>query len=191
MEKLFNMNSPLMRTLAKIPDLILLNFLWGICSLPVITIGAATTALHAVVQKYVSDEDQGVLKPFLSAFRKNFKQSTRLWLPLLLLTLLLAVDLLYLIEQASGLGLLLWIPFLILGAITSILISYGFPLIARYENDLKTIVSNSFLLFALHFLPSLAVIALTVFPWGLLVMDPNLFLRTSILWLFAGGSLIS
>lgn len=191
MYKLFNMNSPLMRTLAKIPDLILLNLLWGLCSLPVFTIGASTTALHAVVQKYVADEDQGIIKPFFDAFRKNFRQSTRLWLPLLLMTLLLTVDFLYLLEQAAGLGLLLWIPFLILGAITTILISYGFPLIARYENDLKTFISNSFLLFSLHFFPSLAVIALNVLPWGLLLTKPDLFLRTSILWLFAGGSLIS
>lgn len=191
MNKLFRVNSPLMRKLAQLPDLILLNLLWIICCLPVFTIGAATTALHTVVQKYVTEEEQGVIKPFFSAFRMNFRQSTKLWIPLCLLYILLAVDLLYLLNYAAGIALALWIPFLILGAIAAILLSYGFPLIARYDNDLKTVISNAFLLFSLHFFPSLGVIALNLLPWGLLLLEPNLFLRTSILWVFAGGSLIS
>lgn len=191
MRKIFGANSPLMRRLAQLPDLILLNLLWLLCCLPVFTVGAATAALHTVVQSYVAEEDNGVIKPFFKAFRANFKQSTRLFLPLLLLVVLLAVDVLFLMQKATGAQLLLWIPFLILGAIGSILIAYGFPLIARYENDLKTIISNAFLLFSLHFLPSVAVIALNVLPWALMLLEPDLFLRSILLWLPIGGSLIS
>lgn len=191
MNKLFNMNSPLMRKLSQLPDLILLNLLWIFCSLPVITAGAATTALHTVVQAYVSETDSGIIKPFFAAFRKNFKQSTLLWLPVMLLLALLLADLLFLMEKAEGAQLLLWIPFLIIGAIVSIVISYAFPLIARYENDTKTIISNSFLLFSLHLFPSLAVIAMNILPWGLLLLWPELFLKTCALWLIFGAALIS
>ena len=43
--KLFNLESPLMRALARIGDLIILNFVWIICCIPIVTIGAATTAM--------------------------------------------------------------------------------------------------------------------------------------------------
>ena len=185
------MNSPLMRKLSQLPDLVLLNLLWIVCALPIVTVGAATTALHTVVQTYVSEEDNGVVRPFFRAFCKNFKQSTLLWLPIMLVLGLLLLDLLFLMEKAEGAQLLLWIPFLIIGAIVSILISYAFPLIARYENDTKTIISNSFLLFSLHFIPSLAVIVMNVLPWGLLLLWPEMFLKMSALWLILGAALIA
>ena len=191
MNKLFGMNSPLMRKLSQLPDLILLNLLWILCSVPIITVGAATTALHGVIQAYVSEENNGIVRPYFRAFRKNFKQSTGLWLPILLLLCLLVLDLLFLMEKAEGGQLLLWIPFLIIGAIVSILVSYAFPLIARYENDTKTIISNSFLLFSLHLFPSLAVIAMNILPWGLLLLWPEMFLKTGALWLVFGAALIS
>lgn len=189
MKKLFDMDAPLMRKLSHFPDLILLNLLWILCSLPVITAGAATVALHAVLQRYVAGEENGIIRPFFQAFRSNFKQSTLLWLPVLLLSGLLLLDLLFLMEKAEGAQLLLWIPCLLIGAIVSVLTAYAFPLIARYENDTKTVIRNAFLLFSLHFVPSLAVIALTLLPWALLIVMPQLFLHTGALWLVFGFSL--
>lgn len=191
MNKLFDINSPLMQKLSQLPDLIVLNFLWVVCSLPMVTIGASTTALHAVTQKYVSGEENGIVKPFFRAFRKDFRQSTLLWIPVLLLVIMLIIDLMYLLYAGTGALLLLWIPFLILGVIALIIITYGFPLIARYENTTKTVISNSFLLFSLHFLPSLAAMVLNILPWVLLLLFPNVFLKTSILWIPIGGSLIA
>lgn len=190
MKNIFDPDAPLMRKLSQFPDLMLLNALWILCSLPVITAGAATTALHAVLQRYVSEEENGIIRPFFRAFGKNFKQSTLLWLPLLAVVGLLVLDLLFLMEKAEGAQLLLWIPFLLIAALFSILTTYAFPLIARYENDTKTVISNAFLLFALHFFPSLAVVVLNMLPWGLLLMLPDLFVHTGALWLTFGFSLM-
>lgn len=191
MNKLFSLDSPLMRKLSHLPDLILLNLLWMLCAAPIITAGAATVALHAVLQKYVAGEENGVIRPFFEAFRSNFKQSTRLWIPLVLVMGLLLLDLLFLMEKALGAQLLLWIPFLLIGTIVAVLASYAFPLMARYENDTKAIISNSFLLFSLHFVPSLAVILLNGLPWLLLVLLPDVFVQTVALWLVAGFSLMA
>ncbi len=189
MNKLFSMDSPLMQKLSQLPDLIVLHLLWAICSLPVVTMGAATTALHTVVQALIQGTDHGIIRPFFRSFRENFKQSTTLWLPLSALLGLLVLDVSFLAEKAEGAMLLLWIPTLILGAIATVLVSFGFPLIARYDNDLKTVVSNSFLLFSLHFFPALAVMVLNVLPWALMILEPNLFLQTGFLWIVAGSSL--
>ena len=45
MGKFFNMDSPIMRFMTKVADIMILNLLFVITSLPVITIGAAWTSL--------------------------------------------------------------------------------------------------------------------------------------------------
>lgn len=191
MNRLFGMHSPLMQKLAQLPDLVLLNLLWLGCSLPIVTIGAATTALYAVAQSYAAETDCGVVKPFFRAFAGNFRQSTLLWLPLLLILSLLLVDYWFLSELAVGKQLLLWIPLLIIGSLISILLSHAFALMARYENDTKSMIRNSFLLFSLHPLPSLGVLALQLLPWGLLLFQPEIFLKTGLFWLLLGAALIA
>ena len=42
-------DSGIMRVLSKICDIVCLNVLWLVCSLPIITIGASTTALYTVM----------------------------------------------------------------------------------------------------------------------------------------------
>lgn len=191
MNNFFNIDSPVMQKLSLLIDLMFLNFLWLICSLPVVTIGASTTALHAVVQKYVANEEGGIVKPFFKAFCKNFKQSTMLWVPVLLLIVALVIDLLYLFAAGAGTQFWLWIPFFAVCVVTLIILTYGFPLIARYENDTRIVIRNSFLLFLTHFFPSLAVLAVNALPWVLLLLYTDVFIRTSIIWILIGGSLIA
>ncbi len=54
--KLFNLDSPLMRALGKMADLMWLNILTMVCCIPVFTIGASLTALHYMALKIVRDE---------------------------------------------------------------------------------------------------------------------------------------
>ena len=67
MRSLLNPESPAMRFLTKIGYTIILNTLWFLCSLPVFTIGASTTALYAVMQKLVRDEESGIISAFFTA----------------------------------------------------------------------------------------------------------------------------
>jgi len=66
--------------LTKLFDLFLLNVLWTLCCIPVITIGASTTALYDMTMKMVTDEEPPVLKGFFKSFRSNFKSSVPLTL---------------------------------------------------------------------------------------------------------------
>ena len=51
MAKLFDMNNPVWRFMGKIADMFLLTLAWFVCSVPIITIGASTTALYYVSLK--------------------------------------------------------------------------------------------------------------------------------------------
>ena len=64
-------------------ELIAAGLLWLCASLPVVTIGASTTALYYTVVKAVRRERGRLLSSFVSAFRSNFRESTLIWLLLL------------------------------------------------------------------------------------------------------------
>ena len=53
MDKFFNMDGPVMRGLTRVFDLVLLNLLTVLCSIPLITIGASLAAMHSVLLKMV------------------------------------------------------------------------------------------------------------------------------------------
>ena len=76
MNRLFSLDGKLFHILSRIADLILLNVLWLLSSLPIITIGASTTALYYVMLKIVKNEDSYIIRSFFHSFFQNIRQST-------------------------------------------------------------------------------------------------------------------
>ena len=86
----FNLfDNPIMHGIGRIADFIILNLLWLVCSIPIITIGASTTALYTVMLKVVKNEEGYIARGFLKAFKENFKQSTLLMVVFVSLVILL------------------------------------------------------------------------------------------------------
>ena len=90
-------------------DLMILNFLWLLCSLPLITLGPATCGLYRVALKLARKEAVYPVKDFFRAFRDGLKQGTVLGLlaPVGLLLLLPPIALqmlgfMYIILGVSG-----------------------------------------------------------------------------------------
>ena len=73
-------------------DLIFAGLLWLLCSLPVVTLGAATTALYYTVMKCVRHNRGRVAPTFFHGFRSNFRQATLIWLLFLLWIAIGAAD---------------------------------------------------------------------------------------------------
>ena len=84
MGKIFDMDSPVMRFLNRVADLLMLNILMIFCCIPVITIGASFTAMHYVILKMVRGEEGYLFRGFFKSFVRNFKQATLIWLIMLL-----------------------------------------------------------------------------------------------------------
>lgn len=191
MGKLFRYDSPFMQKLAMVGNLIVLNLLWLLCCLPVITAGAATAAMHTVIFQYITGTEDAVFKPYLRALCKNFRQGTIFWIPLLLVALLLGWNLLYFAGlESSGSDFFFGI-FIVIGILMVILLTYAFPLMARYESPLGHIIRNSYLLFFMEFRRSVFILVVEILPWATLLLFPNLFMRLGILWFFLGGSAIA
>lgn len=146
MGKLFDMDSPLMRFLNRVADLLILNILVMICCIPIITVGAAVTAMHYVLLKIVRDEEGYLLKGFFKSFISNFKQATLAWILMLIVIAVYIGD--ALIFKYSGVEFpkALVIAVIAVGIIALMIAVYIFPLIARFENTTKNTVKNAAIL---------------------------------------------
>lgn len=70
-----NLDSPVIAFLATVADFMILNILFIVCCAPVITIGPAVSALYTITMREARHEGGYIFKPFLKAFKNNFRQS--------------------------------------------------------------------------------------------------------------------
>ena len=138
---------PVNELLTRLWDFCVLNLLFLLCSLPIVTVGAALTAMHRVLLQFVRDDDVHYVKDFFAAFRQEFRQSTLLWLPLLLIGVVLAADLLYILPGLEGaMRTLFFVATLFFEVFWLLLMIYVWPLQARYANPVHQTVKNALLI---------------------------------------------
>ena len=179
-----------MRALGKIGDMICLNVMWLICCIPIITIGASTTALYTVMLRMVKNEEGYIFRGFLKAFKSNFKQSTLIWLILLLLGIVWTVDFRVAGFMPGMAGIILSAIFLALGFILLSVTIYIFPLTARYENGIKATFKNALILTVAKLPYTFLMVAIVVAAVFATMWSTFTLLFSLPLWLFFGVSLI-
>lgn len=162
MKSLFDLNSPMMQFLLTLRDFVVLNVLWIIFCIPIITIGASTSALYSVAFKVAEDKDNYVAKQFMKAFRENLRQSIIAELILIIPILLIGFGLFFWASFQSIIGTIIstiCIIFLVLLVGTML---YTFPLIARYENTTKQTLKNGLFFCVEYKKYTIIIILLTV-----------------------------
>ena len=148
LQGLFNYDNPVWRFIGKLGDLIILNILWMITSIPIFTVGASTTALYYVTLKLVRDEDGYTLKSYFKSFKENFRQATIIWMIMLAAGLLLGFDLyffLYMQTEASRFRTIMVTVFGSLTLVYACILTYVFPIQSRFYNPVKKTLFNAFL----------------------------------------------
>ena len=153
MHGLFNYDGFLVQATNKIVDCICLSLLWLVSSLPVFTIGAATTALYYTVNKCVRHSGGHIWQEFWQSFRRNFRQATGLWLILLLLYgLMLASCYCAWLMYAIG-NLPKWMPIvlLVLTGVITLWTVWLFPYLARFTNTVPQVLKNCALIAVMNF----------------------------------------
>ena len=172
------MENPVMRALSTTAGLIMLNLLTILCCLPVVTVGAALTALNTAAIKIVRGEETAPVKDYFRAFRVNFKKGTVLGLIFLLVFAVLIVDYL-----AAGNAVPLLRPVIAAIALLVLMLGqYAFAMLARYENTLRGTLKNALLLSIGYFPRTLGMAVFAAALWLLAIQ----FLRygAPILFLF-------
>lgn len=79
LQKLFRIDGPLVRGLTLITNLILLNTLFIITSIPLVTMGASVTSLNTMLHRILKGDDGDIIYHYFRIFKSNFKQATVIW----------------------------------------------------------------------------------------------------------------
>jgi uncharacterized membrane protein YesL len=144
--KIISIDSPIMSFLNKVSDIIILNILYIVFSLPIITIGATTTASFAVTSKLIKDGEISIIRAFFSEFKRNFKTSTLCWLIMIIMGSILIFDFLIAFHFPSTLQITLRIMVVMLGLIYLFTFLYLFQYIANFKSKMLISFKNSILL---------------------------------------------
>lgn len=168
----------------------IVNVLWLLCSLPVVTAGAATKAMYASLYR-IRQRQQGVVKSFFAAFRKQFWVTTGLWMLILLVAAGLTADFLILSNmefagQIAAYGLLAFFALLLL-----IFDGMLFPMLSQFPCSWKEGIKNAFLLGLAHLPRMIPVTILNLAPLLMLVFASDVFLYMGGLWLICGFALLA
>ena len=173
--RIFNIDSGFNRALGKIADMVILSICWLVCCLPLVTVGAATSALYYASMKNHLGEGT-IIRNFFRAFVRDFKQSLLLELIVVAVAGVLIVDLYVLPQMDIPLGGLVQVVLTVVAVLGIAMLSYLFPLVARYENTMVQRFQNAVYMSLMNFHYTLLIVAINCAPLLLLVLMTDLFL---------------
>lgn len=141
----FNLDNKFFQGINKIVDAVCLGLLWLLFCIPVVTAGAATTALYYTINKVIRHNRGYIWSEFWNAFKSNFKQSTIVWIIMLALSVFLGMDcyIMYQFAQEGEKVGSIYPVFIVFLAILWVWGVYLFAYIARFENSTKLAVKNA------------------------------------------------
>ncbi len=175
MKDIFSMEGPLISFLNKATDLVVLNFIYIICSIPLITIGASTTALYYVTLRMAKNEEGYIIKDFFRSFKENFRQATIIWFILLCIGGIIGVEF-FVINNMEGTLAFVAECIVFLGILLfAFEMLYVFPVLARFENTVKSTMKNALFISILQIPKTLIMLVFSCIPIVLVL--------TSLRWL--------
>lgn len=163
-------------------EMMLLNFCWIIASLPLVTIGAANTAMYTVMGRRLRAEGSGTIVPFFKAWWKNLKMGTLFWVVQIL------------VSASLGLSLFLPLPGVlkVIAAVTLVLVTLLFsmiyPQIARFRNRWFAYLRNAVILLVLRLGWVLLNFLLLLSPVIVFLLVPVEFMQFGFIWILFGFS---
>ena len=188
MKSLFSLDSPFGQKLTLLSNLVLLNLLWILCSIPIVTMGAATAAMYHVIFLYITNQDDAVIKPFFKAFAGSLKQATAVWLLHLLCGGMLVAEAFYL---AGGASLGLKLVFLAVVLLFLGVGSYFYHLVGRYQTTGRKALWNSLALALRHPGATLLLALVQAAIGAVLLLSPALAWKSAIFWTLIGFALLA
>lgn len=162
------MNSKVYSTFEVVSNLFLLNLIWLLMCLPVITIFPATAAMFGTVRQLVLYKDSSVFTPFFRYFKENFKQSFLLGILWLIFAYIFYFNYKFIYELDSIHNILLPVLFFF-GLLYIVTTVFLFPVMVHYKTNWLGLLKNSLFFSLIHFPITLLCLAILVVT-GIIVM---------------------
>lgn len=188
--RLFDPDSPIMSFLARVADLVILNVLWLLCCLPVVTAGASTTAMYHVVRHLQEESISSVTRDFFRSFKSDFRQATPVYLLLLIPTAAVVMNAWILSAQSSDV-----VPvyvraiWMVSALMLTFVVSFVYPVMAYFDDTVWKTLRTAAVLAVAKLPRTVLISAINLLPIIMLFVSLPFFLRSSIFWLLIGGSL--
>jgi hypothetical protein len=188
--KLLDPDSPIMSFLARVADLVILNVLWLLCCLPVVTAGASTTAMYHVVRHLQEESISSVTRDFFRSFKSDFRQATPVYLLLLIPTAAVVMNAWILSAQSSDV-----VPvyvraiWMVSALMLTFVVSFVYPVMAYFDDTVWKTLRTAAVLAVAKLPRTVLISAINLLPIIMLFVSLPFFLRSSIFWLLIGGSL--
>lgn len=178
MNKMFDFDSPLMQVLGFIADIFIMNLVFLVCCLPIVTIGAAQSGLFNAMRVLQDrEDDSSVMKAFFRGFKNGFFRITPVWIVFLVLDVILVYTIAMSFSwQELGIYIHWGFPLVMLGLL--LLIQSVVPAFhARFSCSPFQLVRNSLLLIGFYPLRCLGLAVLVWAPAVLAIMNVQLFFQ--------------
>lgn len=182
----FNEDNFLYIILCRIWDIVLINILFIVCSIPIVTIGPAFTAMHHVTLRIVKGNNPGTFRTFFRAFKQNFKQSFVVWIISLICIIILLANIEFLKAMNTSFASFLYYATYIILIFIIVMNLYIHPVIAAFEGTIKTQISNSVIFTFAKPAYAFIMFILWAFPLALTYIDAGLQSLYAFCWVFFG-----
>ena len=156
---IFNIDTPFYKNLSKLADIAIISVLWIVTSLPVITIGAATSSAYYVMTRRISDMESHLLKDYFIEFRRSFFKSTLIFLILLVLGLFNLYNIVF-VALPEPIRNVVYVLQFVLALELLFMFIHAFALISRFDMSLKRLLKLSLILANKHFLTTMAIMGI-------------------------------
>lgn len=150
MRDFFNTDNKVMKALSKLFDIGYLSIVFILFCIPVVTMGAALTALYYTTVKVIRRDRGYVFQEFWRSFKLNFFAATKMWVIELVIIVIMLFNITTVMEgttQTSGymLG-----AYIVMSIIVYAVSCYAYPVLSRFVMKNTQIVRLSLYLAARH-----------------------------------------
>ena len=159
MRNIFDLDGPFNKYGGLLADTVIVSIMWILFSIPLITIGASTTAMFFVTTRRIANREGYITSDFWQAFKDNFGKATVLWL---FVVILYAILLFNILNMGAVGNFSVWLApaQLIMMLIIALMCMFMFPMCARFQMGAFQIIKSSFFMAIRHLFTSLTCLIL-------------------------------
>ncbi|MCQ2531936.1 MAG: DUF624 domain-containing protein [Saccharofermentans sp.] len=191
MNSFFELNSPASKFLTSVCNLILVNLIFIITSIPLVTIGASLCGLYKVVFEILNKEEVSVVKDYFKEFKRCFLKASMIWIPMFIILAFFALELYWVLSGMTGTSGWMVVPIVLVAVLIISLAIYYFPLLAIFDNTPKETIVNSILLSVGNFPTTIMVFIIHLVTFIILARGGMFSVILGSLMLFCGFSVIA
>lgn len=187
--KLFSLDSPVGRAIALIADLCVLNVVFVLSCLPLVTVGAACAGLYDTVHQLLLGEGTSVVKTYAAAFRRCFLRGTGGFFLSVLAGVILWADLVCAGQLDGAMGLVCLGVILASGWFFCAWMAHVPMVMCRRDGSIRAVGKEALGAMLANGVRTVIPVGLNLLPWGLVLFAPVWFLKTAMFWAVLGFAL--